>query len=61
MDECPMCLDGIDFDTQTICPVCYGLGIVTPGLICKCGRSAGYETPEGERFCGREACKKKAA
>lgn len=61
MEECPMCLGGIDFDTQVLCDVCFGRGFVRPGWICRCGRSANYETPELEQFCGREACKPKAA
>lgn len=55
-----MCMGGVDFDTGKICFVCYGKGYVRPGWVCKCGRSANYETPEGLSFCGREACKKAA-
>lgn len=60
MEQCPMCMGGLDLDTLKPCPVCFGLGWVTPGLICRCGRSASYETPEGERFCGRANCRKAA-
>lgn len=57
VDECPMCMGGIDFDAQRLCQVCYGRGVVLPGFICKCGRSAGYETPNGAMYCGRDTCK----
>lgn len=57
--ECGNCKEGLTLDPSNgktvACEICNGLGIITPGLICHCGRSCA-DMDEDIPFCGLLDC-----
>lgn len=58
---CPECKEGLTLDPSTgkvvACEMCNGIGLLTPGTICFCGRSCG-DLHKDIPFCGDPACLK---